>query len=374
MKKKAFGLCTSIKKIIFPNSLEVIKKDAFQYCISLYRVVFHHDSRLKRIESAFSFTKIKELLFPPSVEEIFDPNDLSLKSVFISNKKYQSNPERTAIFSSDGSELVFVIMSFTKFKIPNNVRIIKKKVFYSSSISEVMIKSKYGYSSYYQVTSEVETGHLTIPASVEIIEIKAFEYAYNLKIIEFEEGSKLKSLAFDSLPVLEDLIINNENFVKKENGVVISLNPKAIVFVPRQLTELLFDFDVEVIYSRAFFKINIKKMVLPKSLKIICSMAFEEAKIESLEFEEGTVLDSIEYRAFYKSKIEYLKLPLIKRKLSGFSLEAETIEFPPDFSPSFVSENSIECKVKHVICPISSLQAMANIIFSQSYPDMVIID
>lgn len=66
--------------------------------------------------------------------------------------------------------------------------------------------------------------------------------------------SSLNFKAFAKKP--ESLIINNENFVTTENDVVMSLNPRGIVFVPSKLTELKIDMNVEVIYMRAFERTN----------------------------------------------------------------------------------------------------------------------
>lgn len=79
---------------------------------------------------------------------------LSKKLMVINSgdKNFQSNQEKTSIFSIDGTKIYSVINSIKNFEIPSNVRVIKMGSFSGTSINEKLI----------------------IPASVEIIEDEAF--------------------------------------------------------------------------------------------------------------------------------------------------------------------------------------------------------
>lgn len=274
----------------------------------------------------------------------------NLESVYVNSNFYASNREGTVIYSKDGTELVCIIKTLEHFEIPEGVKIIKTCAFYNSNISNRLI----------------------IPSSVEIIEDDAFFCCMKLKIIEFAPGSKLKSLGFRSLNILEDLII------KREDGVVISQNPPGIVFVPKHLTELEVDTDIESIYSYAFYESNIKNIKLPKSLKKIMNESFLNSKIENITFEEGTELKYIKRGAFSHSRIQNLKLPLVKSLLEEFSLEcsAKLIELPPNFSPSIVDEFTLSgCfKLETIICPASSLQFLAQNILSDTIKVLIVED
>lgn len=213
IKSEAFYGCVLIKKINFPASLELLDDFSFGKCDNLIKVTFPPGSKLQKIKAAFPYSHIKHLNLPPSTRVIDDVtykmNDL--ESIFIDNDLYKSNKEENAVFSKDGSELVCIIKNLSEFQIPDGVRVIKRFVFYESTIC----------------------GKLIIPASVEIIENEAFRSCSNLDVIEFVEGSKLNHIRYNALPKLKDLIINNENFVKMDNGVVMSRNPCEIVFTPK---------------------------------------------------------------------------------------------------------------------------------------------
>lgn len=134
-----------------------------------------------------------------------------LESVFINNDLFKTNNEGTAILSQDGKELIYVISRLRSIEIPEGVYVVKRHAFLSSSIN----------------------GRLEIPASVEIIEDYAWHCCYGLKVIEFENGSRLRSLRKVTLPRdLKQLIINNEHFKTKSDRSVICIDTQEEVFVP----------------------------------------------------------------------------------------------------------------------------------------------
>lgn len=193
---------------------------------------------------------------PPSVKKIeLFGIFIFIKSIFINNDIYRSNYDRTAIYSKDGSELIFVTKGFSKFIIPNDVKIIRKHALFHSNISD----------------------RITIPASVEIVEDHSLYFSGSvnwLDTIEFEEGSKLKSLDLNSFSTLKQLILSNDNFIQSEYGVVMSLNPRGIVFVPKHLTELEIDSKVVVIFSHAFLGSRHQKSQIPKYIKTLAISHF----------------------------------------------------------------------------------------------------
>lgn len=345
--ESAFTGCL-IKRVVFPKSLKVIKKNAFELCQSLEQVVFPPDSELERIESPFSCSKVKRLSLPPSVKEIIGVcySMYDLKEIYVNNDIFESNEEGTAIFTKDGSELISVINTLKDFEIPEGVRVIKKGA----------------------LDIYLTNGHIVIPSSVEVIEEKVFSLTSSIESIEFSAGSKLKSLGFESLPRLRSLIINNENFITNESGVVMSMNPRGIVFVPRELTELEVDSDVEVIFSNAFFESNIVSLKLPKSLKKIYNSAFINSNISDLTFEDGTELDFIDEFAFSDTEIKHLKLPPIVGDMRnrGIYIACDVIELPPKLDSQYVKGLSINAySEQRVILPESSAKTASTMFFGR---------
>lgn len=63
------------------------------------------------------------------------------------------------------------------------------------------------------------------------------------------------------------------------------------------------------------------------------------------------------------TKIKNLKIPLIKDKFGSNSIQSmmETVELPPYFNPAYISDSSLICTIKRIICPKSSLKSLSRI-------------
>lgn len=356
IKSLAFYGCFSIKKISFPRSLLYLRSSAFNNCISLEKVVFPSDSQLLIIESPFPQTIINEIILPQSTREIGNIGHemKKLKRVFVNNDRYESNKEGTIILSKDKSEMICVSDQPEEvLKIPDGAKVVSKIFLCCSN----------------------NVKRIFIPSSVEIIEDGAFREIFKMDIIEFEDGSRLKSLGFKSLPKLRNLIINNENYVKMENGVVISMNPSGIVFVPIELTVLDIDPCIEVIYSNAFYGTRLKNIFIPKSVKKIYSSSFYGAEIDTVTFEEGTELDFIDDGSFGESIMGYIKFPLIRQKLAFCPCKIQTIEFPSNFELEDMNHSCIDFySIDKIICPRSSISVLGIIFSKNNLYDLEIIE
>lgn len=327
----AFKYCMSLKKIRFPKSLKTIKCSAFSDCNSLENVSFPNDSQLERIDKAFQYTSIKHMSFPPSIKKInniFEDMD-SLESVYVRNELFVSNEEGNAILSRDGRELVCVIPTTEYVQIPDGVCVIREKAMISGE-------------------------RIFIPASVEVIEKWAFKWA----IIEFASGSKLRSLDFEAfVEKPRSVIINNENFVTMDNGVVMSLNPRGIVFVPNNLKEINIDPNIEVIYSCSFAYTRITNIQLPKSIKKIFSCAFLCLALKNFSIEEETDIETLGHELFSFLNVEKGCLR-VGGKMYRFS--TDTLELPPNFSPDHMRCICLQYSSEQkIICPRSSILALA---------------
>lgn len=346
IKSFAFNGCSLVKKINFPKTLKILRKNSFKNCTSLETVSFPPDSQLERIEAAFPKTSIQSIALPSSIKEIdnFSFKMEKLKSVRVFNKLYRTNKERNAILSRDRKVLVCVLSSIKDIDIHDKVRVIKEKAFYGSK------------------------AFLTIPASVEVIESKAFHLYKGCA--KFNEKSKLKTLACDARPYYGFHDLNNRDFIRMENGVLMTHNPFGIVDLDRDRNEIEIEYFVEVIHSYAFVHTKLTYIKFPKSLKRICSYACSVTSLQIVEFEEGTILDSIDSYAFHSARVTRIKLPLIKDRLDDHAFDdVETIEFPPNFCPKFDSYPVIRKSknLKKIICPKSSLKTVCRMGFKYIY-------
>lgn len=128
--------------------------------------------------------------------------------------------------------------------------------------------------------------------SVEIIAERVFDCSQSVS--EFESGSRLRSLDFEAfVQKPKCLVISNENSIMIDDGVVVSLNPRGIVFVPKYLD---FDSNVEVIYSHAFEFSEIAKTRYFFN-------AFWSSWLRSIRFDEGTYLEVLREYIFAFSDV-----------------------------------------------------------------------
>lgn len=313
IEKAAFSNCLNLERISLPKSLRIIKESAFHNC-SLKRIIFQHESRLEEIYWPFTYTKIEKLYLPSSVKRIVNvvKEMFSLESVHISNNYFQSTDDGTAIYSKDGNDLVCVLSWLKQIQISQGTKVIKEKAIDCMNMDD-----------------------LIIPASVEVIEANAIS-VWNVR---FEEGTRIRSIDFNAFSArLTSLQVNNSNFRTSGKGVVTSINPRGIVFVPRNLKEIEIDQELEVIYSYAFFYSKIKNITFPPSLKKICTGAFQISEIETIEFSPGTVLNYIEQDAF-NSSVKKLKLPLVNGKVECFVNRNIDLEFPAGFAPCEIDKS-----------------------------------
>lgn len=99
-----------------------------------------------------------------------------------------------------------------------------------------------------------------------------------------------------------------------------------------------------------------------------CSCAFTSPSLWLVRFEEGTELDFVGKHVFgYNAKS--LKLPLINGDLEEDSLDfGGVIEFPPNL---YLRNKELNIKAEKIICPLSSLPAVACFNFLGKNPKLV---
>lgn len=233
------------------------------------------------------------------------------------------------------------------FEIPDSVRVIIKRVFACSFIHV-----------------------FNIPQFVEEIENGVFFNCFDKPEIIFSPGSKLKKLGFKAFDYLKPLRINNENFHTTESGVVMSNNPRGIVFVPKHLTSLTIDPGIEVIYSCEFYRSNINLLFFPNSLKRIYRSALRCSYVQSVNFAGGTELDLLDSFALDSGRVERICLPKVKGKLKKSSLDGihYCIDFPADYNPEYIDEEALtfyEYRKPSIYCPESSIPAVARLRYTK---------
>ena len=193
------------------------------------------------------------------------PNSALIVTINYSGKQISFNLEVLALAIKDG---VLIKCSETKevFSIPNTVRIIGKKAFYSSSVKKVVV-----------------------PNSVEIIEEEAF---FNSKLEEINFPNSLKEIgkeAFYYCRNLKEIDLSQTQLTKIKESTFFRNDSVTKLGLPTTLT---------TIEAQAFLcSKNLTELIIPEYVTSIAIEAFRESGIVNLKLPNG--LSEIEERAFY---------------------------------------------------------------------------
>lgn len=298
----AFLDCNSLKEITIPASVISIGDKAFSYCDSLESVTFEEGSQLETIgESAFyDCDSLKEITIPASVTEIYEQPFCSCNSLVAINVE-QGNTAYTAL---DG-------------------------VLYNADKTELL-----------QYPANKESAAFEIPASVEEIREKAFEYCRNLETVTFEEGSQLDFIDYRTFAECDSLkeitipakveAIYSEAFygcdalqtVNFEAESQLSEIGEYVFAYCYSLENISFGAQLAAIEDGAFVDCDsLKAITIPASVSAIGSEAFMECGIlESVIFEEGIQLERLSSEMFsHCTSLKEITIPASVKYIDNYA-------------------------------------------------------
>ena len=214
-----FADCTSLTSIEIPASVETIGTATFKGCTALTTVTFEKRSQLKTINGDFeagafqNCISLTSIEIPASVETIERSafyNCTALTTVTFEKRSqlktiggWYEDVDDTCI----GYGAFADCTSLTSIEIPASVETIEFAAFKNcTALTTVtfekgsqlkMIRgtnSLYSYSSYGAFADCTSLTSIEIPASVETIEVAAFQGCTALTTVTFEKGSQLKTI------------------------------------------------------------------------------------------------------------------------------------------------------------------------------------
>ena len=215
--KSTFGKKNkTLKKVVIPESVVVIKEYAFVYCVALETVnlpknlqrmeedIFSHCRSLKNIKipknlevlsnGCFYDTDLREVFIPKNIKKIDD-------SAFADCKKLKKVTfEKNSKLESIGMQAFIACESLTSIKIPASVEILEEDVFrFCDNLTTVTFEKhsklkEIGYGCF-EYCDSLTT--IVIPRNVKCIKMCAFQYCNNLKTVTFKGSTpKIRTGAF----------------------------------------------------------------------------------------------------------------------------------------------------------------------------------
>ena len=277
-----------LEEVILPDSLKIIGDNAFKTRDKIKRINLPQGLEVIG-DSAFKRCKLESLIIPPKVKDInlFDLGNLpslfipaTVENVSVSqeeerwpstyncidyievdsnNKNYKSIDG--ILYSKDGKKVIYKpsALKMKKLEIPEGVEEIGDFCFGSCKVEE-----------------------LRIPKSVKLIGEYSFSGMFDLENVYFEEGIQLKEIKKHGFP------LSPTNKLELPDGI-------------------------EKIGDEAFYLRNVRKFVLPKSVKSIgrniLSGVSEIVVYDTIEPDAGDAYENVSLTDLdAKSKIGYMQL------------------------------------------------------------------
>lgn len=280
-------------------------KNAF-YENNIDAITFPEDSEIITFEKdCLSYSKIKKIQFPQklkNLEKDWNSHTQNLADIEISpkNKNFIFFQKQYLLGKSDERNDKFDILHYARFDIkeaiiPPQVKILKKNSFSNHNKLNSIIFPENSEAKIIEefVFDNTPIKELKLPSTLEEINHDNFKNVPNLTKVEVSQKNPLfsvfketfllkktdtKSGTFDQLVFcrrdVKDVKIPSQIKEINENSVRQCKNLKTLTFDPNSC--------LEIIYARSFsMSEGVKEIVLPKSLKKVCSQAFY--CIESLE-------------------------------------------------------------------------------------------
>ena len=277
-------------------------------------------------------TLIEETIYKPSEQLLYtlsgDGYSVKLKSgekpvgKIVVADRYEEKPvikiEDNAFMDGTGGNSKGLAFAFTAVRFPRSLAYIGENAFYEcdglkyfnmpKDLKEIGVRAFYGCLS-------LETD-LIFPESFEILGDSSFVGCKKIRKVEIQKELKNDwAYAFLDCENLESVKIANQKNI-----------PIDAFGECKKLTEIELSDDIERIDTGAFYGSGLKKVVLPKNLKIISEETFKDCEnLESVTLPNG--LEEIERRAFQGCKrLKEIALPESLQTIGEFAFENSGVE------------------------------------------------
>ena len=306
-----FGDCTSLEKIIFPDTLESIDGGLFNNCVSLKKVDFSNTKIQKIPSSCFkNCTSLESVIFPKTVTSM----------------GYEAFLGCSNIKEIDLSATSISAISYEVFKGCDQL----EKVLFPSTLQEVDSYTFRGC----VLIKELDLSQ----TQIKEIPSYCFEGLTNLKTILFPDTlTTLGFGAFYECESMEELDFSNtqiieipDNYFKKYSNLKKVLLPKSLATIGESaferctsLKEIRLDHtNITYISDAAFYECAVLETVsFPVILEGIGDYAFYNTKITELDFFHTKLKSIGEYAFALIDELVSIKFPATIESLGDYSFK-----------------------------------------------------
>ena len=196
IKEYAFHECVALKSVNLPKNLQQIGEFAFYQCGNLKTIKIPGD--LKVISAAsFAHTGLREVFIPKNIKKIDD-------SAFADCEKLKKVTfEKNSKLESIGIQAFISCGSLTSIKFPASVKVLEEEVFrFCKRLKKITFEKKsklkeIGWGCF-EYCNNLTT--VVIPGDVKYIKNYAFQYCNNLKTVTFKGPTpKIRTGAFKNV-------------------------------------------------------------------------------------------------------------------------------------------------------------------------------
>ncbi len=310
--KRAFS-STKLTSVNIPASLKEISEQCFSY-ISTLKTVSLENGVTKICANAFLGSSVATITIPDSVEEILASafgNCAELTSLTLG--KGVTKIDKKAFLGSSKLASITVNEENATFASVDGVLLSKDKTvleLYPAGKSGLTLPSTVTTVGHGSIQSYAGT-EITLPENIETISASAFLECINLeKIIIGKNVKTVSGSSFNGCTKLKEVKVSEENpFYADTNGILLTKDKTKLLYFPYARTDASIPETVTVIGSYSFEFSGIQELVIPDTVKIIESNAFNGcAAIKKLTVGKGVT--SIGDSAFkFCTSLVYLYIP-----------------------------------------------------------------
>lgn len=239
-----------IRRICIPKSVKVIERHAFSNCRQLEIFEFEEGSQLEEIcDSAFSYTEISHIDFPPSVNNIHLGAfyvTYSLKSITLNNEYFYTD-KNGVVYAVSPPGIVHVPYYSKDFVISNDIVNIYDNAINYSSVTHIHIPKTVKYIGCYAFAISRNIAKITFDREIKLKKFnEGLFHTAVFKTFYVPESIEVICSSFISCKCLEEIHFHRKSKLKcVDHQAFNTLQNLRYIYLPRRIFHLFIEADVK---------------------------------------------------------------------------------------------------------------------------------